>query len=152
MKLNITVIHFVLIYSFPVFSQANGDWCITENLYLNRKLANMESVQLTEWWHLASSLQKRGFNSEEISSQLRDKGAPENLLSDIITKVKDLHFTRKRNTGFVCCGIGVFLLIAGCMLTFVLYSSGDNIRYAMYGMTTVGVVFSLKGLADIMGW
>jgi hypothetical protein len=112
----------------------------------------MESIHYTEWWLIANTLQKQGLNSDEITTQLRDKGAPENLLSEIITKIKELHLSQKRNKGFVLCGIGVFLLIVGCLLTFVLFTSGDNIRYVMYGLTSIGVVCAIKGLANITGW
>ena len=112
----------------------------------------MNSAQPAEFLHLASSLQKRGFNFDEISLQLRQQGAPENLLQDIIQQLKNLHLTRKRNNGFVCCGVGVTLLVIGCMLTLFLYGSGGSIKFAMYGLTSIGVVFTLKGLADLMGW
>lgn len=101
---------------------------------------------------IASSLQKRGFNQEEITLQLRQQGAPENLLQEIIGELKKIKLLRKRNTGFACCSIGVVMLVVGCMLTLFLYDSGASIKFAMYGLTTIGVIFSVKGLVDIMGW
>jgi hypothetical protein len=111
----------------------------------------MEPVQPTGFLHLAASLHKQGLNMDEISVQLRQQGAPENSLQDIIRQLKDLRFAKKRNTGFLCCGIGVFLIVFGCLLSLFLYSSG-NIRFAMYGLTSIGVVFTMKGLIDILGW
>jgi hypothetical protein len=111
----------------------------------------MEPVLTAGFLHLAASLHKQGLNFDEISVQLRQQGAPENLLQDIFQQVKDRHFAKKRNTGFWCCGIGVFLIVFGCLLSLFLYSSG-NIRLAMYGLTSIGVVFTMKGLIDILGW
>jgi len=111
----------------------------------------MEPVQPAGFLHLAASLHKQGLNFEEISVQLRQHGAPENLLKDIFQQVKDRHIAKKRNSGFLWCGIGVFLIVFGCLLSLFLYSSG-NIRFAMYGLTSIGVVFTMKGLIDILGW
>ncbi|MBL7744537.1 MAG: hypothetical protein JNN00_13790 [Chitinophagaceae bacterium] len=112
----------------------------------------MNYVENNDLLNLAHSLQKSGLNYDEISLQLREKGAPETLLQEIIEKVKSVRFLRKRKTGFLCCGVGVALLIIGCMITLLLYSSGSDIKFAMYGLTTIGVVFTFKGLIDIMGW
>lgn len=112
----------------------------------------MSYVEHNEWLHLADSLRKQGLNYDEISLQLREKGAPENLMQDIIERLKALRLLQKRNTGFACCSIGVFLLVAGCLLTLFLYNNGSSIRFAMYGLTTIGLVFTFKGLIDIFGW
>lgn len=112
----------------------------------------MNAVHSPELFQLARSLYRRGLNDEEVSFQLREKGAAESILDEIITEVKNFRLTRRRKSGFLCCGIGVFLLVAGCMLTILLYSSGGNIRLAMYGLTTLGVGFAIKGLIDLLGW
>ncbi|HNR15605.1 MAG TPA: hypothetical protein PKG90_02940 [Chitinophagaceae bacterium] len=112
----------------------------------------MNHNQPGNFLQIASSLQKQGFNDDQITLQLREQGVPDNLLQEVIQQLKTLRITRKRNTGFACCGIGVALLIIGCMLTILLYGSGGDIKLAMYGLTTIGVIFTLKGLADIMGW
>jgi hypothetical protein len=112
----------------------------------------MSSIESADFLHLANSLQKRGLKFEEILLQLKEKGVPENLLQDILQQLKNLRLTRKRKTGFVCCGIGVALLVIGCMFTIFLFNSGGSIRFVMYGLTTAGVVFTIKGLVDLMGW
>lgn len=106
----------------------------------------------TELANLAHSLYRRGFSDEEVRMELQQRGAPGSLLQDIMTQVKQLRSTRRRNTGFFCCGLGVFLLVAGCMLTFFLYNNGGDIRVVMYGLTTLGVGFTLKGMIDLLGW
>ncbi|MBL7748149.1 MAG: hypothetical protein JNM19_12010 [Chitinophagaceae bacterium] len=112
----------------------------------------MNAVNYNEWLQFADNLHKRGFNYDEISSQLLAKGTPENLLQEIIDKIKSIRLTRKRKSGFICCGVGVTLLVVGCLAALLFYQSESTVRFAMYGLTTIGVLFSLKGLADIMGW
>ena len=102
--------------------------------------------------NLASSLQKEGYNMDQITLQLREKGAPDNLLQEALQHLKQLHINRKRSSGFACCGIGVALLVVGCMITIMLYNSGGDIKWVMYGLTTLGVIFTMKGLVDLLGW
>ena len=39
-----------------------------------------------------------------------------------------------------------------CLLTFFLYNNGGDIRFVMYGLTTIGVGFTIKGMIDLLGW
>ena len=100
----------------------------------------------------AHSLYRRGFNDEEVTLELQQKGAPRSLLQEIISQVKEIRTNQRRKTGFFCCGTGIVLLVLGCMLTFFLYNNGGDIRYVMYGLTTIGVGFTLKGMVDLLGW
>ena len=100
----------------------------------------------------AHSLFRRGFNEEEVSLELRQKGAAENLLQDLINHVKQIRSGRRKKSGFLCCAVGIFLLVFGCMLTFFLYNNGGDIRFVMYGLTTIGVGFTIKGMIDLLGW
>ena len=112
----------------------------------------MSSVPAAELIQLASSLYKKGLTDDEVRTHLREKGAVENLLQDTLNRVKSLRMIRKRNNGFLCCGIGIFLLVIGCMFTLLLFNSGGNIRLVMYGVTSIGLAFTLKGMIDLLGW
>lgn len=112
----------------------------------------MDAVNYNKWLQLAHTLRRRGFNQEEISAELQQKGTPATLLQEIIEKAKALYTARRRRSGFVCCGIGVTLLVVGCMLTLFFISNGGNVRLVMYGLTTIGVAFTLKGMVDLLGW
>lgn len=112
----------------------------------------MNAGPSTELLHLATTLYRRGHNDAEVSEQLKEKGAGESMLKEIIAQVKFLLQARKRKTGIFCCGTGIFLLVAGCILAMILYTNGTNIRFALYGLTTIGVGFTLKGMIDLLGW
>ena len=112
----------------------------------------MTHIETAELIQFASSLQRDGHNYEEISLQLREKGATDTLLQEIIEKVKSIRLSKRRKSGFTYCTIGVSLLVIGCMITLFLYTSGHDIKIAMYGLTTLGIIFTFKGLVDIFGW
>lgn len=101
---------------------------------------------------LAIELFNQGNTTEEITAKLRSKEANENQLQQALAAIKALRITKRRNKGFIWCGIGCFLLVAGCMLTFIQHSNGQSIRLALYGFTTIGVGILLKGLVDVFGW
>lgn len=112
----------------------------------------MTALQFPELFQLANALYRKGMNDEEVKMQLKDKGAAETILHDIMEQAKKIRLTQKRNSGFLYCGIGVFLLVAGCMLTLFLFNNGGNIKFALYGITIIGITFTIKGLIDILGW
>lgn len=107
---------------------------------------------IAEWTPTTLSLLKRGFTTSDLFAELRGQGAPESHLQEIIDKVKEIYYERKRKSGFLCCGVGVFLLVFGCLLTIFLLQAGGGIRFALYGVTTIGVGFTIKGLIDLIGW
>lgn len=112
----------------------------------------MSSEQPRVLYETAHSLQKKGYSFDEIMTQLRAQGAPDNLLTEIVDRLKKICQDRRRNTGFICLGVGAFLLAAGFLLTLLLYHSTSSMRVAMYGLTTIGVIFVFKGLIDLTGW
>ncbi len=112
----------------------------------------MNANPFNELIQKASLLQQQGLSHDEITLQLRQQGAPDNLLQDIIGELKKIRLTRKRNKGFTCCAIGATLMALGFVFTLFLFNNTSGMRFAMYGLTTVGVGFTLKGLSDIMGW
>lgn len=112
----------------------------------------MNTSMTNDYVRMAQTLHREGLNPEQITLQLKEKGASENLLQEALHQFQQWKLLRKRNTGFACCGIGVILLIVGCIITILMYGTGGDIRLAMYGLTTIGVVFTVKGLIDIIGW
>ena len=112
----------------------------------------MNNAQPEPLLQLATNLFKQGYTTEEITSQLRIKGATDNLLQQALDEIKTQRLARRRNNGFIWCAVGIFLLVAGFTLTFILYSTGQNIRVVMYGLTSIGIIVVIKGLIDLFGW
>lgn len=57
----------------------------------------MSLLHQAEWVQMARSLCRKGFNDEEVSMQLREKGVAETMLQEIIWQVKKLRSSKKRN-------------------------------------------------------
>lgn len=61
--------------------------------------------------------------------------------------------THKRlfQRGMKWLGVGMFLLVAGVGINFLLFSSDASFSTVMYTLTSVGGVLVLKGAVDIFG-
>lgn len=112
----------------------------------------MSLVLPAELLQLAQHLYSRGLSDSEVTTALQQKGAPDNMLNEVINQVKKIRADKRRNRGFAWCGVGVTLLVLGCMLTFAFTGNHTQMRVVMYGLTTIGVFVTLKGLIDLLGW
>ena len=97
-----------------------------------------------------STLKQQGFNSEEILQRLLETGLPVDLAQQHFDEWKKLRNERKRNSAFLYCGVGVFLLTTGFLFTLVLFHNDSNFNFALYGLTIIGVILVFKGLIDLM--
>lgn len=112
----------------------------------------MNTIQSEELVQVANSLFRKGLNDEEVIHRLRERGVADTMLQEAIEKVKNMRSHKRRNNGFLLCGIGIFLLVIGCILTIMLYNNGSEIRFVMYGLTCIGLVFTVKGMINLLGW
>lgn len=112
----------------------------------------MNNVLNPDLVQMARMLYKKGHSDDEVLLHLKEKGAAESHLHDVVSHLKSIRMAKKRNNGFLCCGIGIFLLVIGCFFTLLLFNNGGNIRLVMYGVTSIGIAFTLKGMIDLLGW
>ncbi|HET6993317.1 MAG TPA: hypothetical protein VFJ43_18425, partial [Bacteroidia bacterium] len=101
---------------------------------------------------LATEQSEKGIENHHIEINLREAGATEEFVVIIIRQLKNLHYLRRKKRGFKLVLWGSVLLVFGCVITLFLFHSGNSINYAMYGLTTAGILFLLWGMIDIMGW
>jgi hypothetical protein len=93
-----------------------------------------------------------GIEFEHIEINLSKEGATVGHIEIIIRELKDLHYIRRKKRGFKLVLTGALLLVSGFIITLLLFHSGNSISYAMYGITTAGIIFLLWGMIDLMGW
>ncbi|HTL81286.1 MAG TPA: hypothetical protein VL651_06260 [Bacteroidia bacterium] len=100
----------------------------------------------------AFTLYEKGIEFSMIISTLEQAGAGEELRQEILLEIKNIHYSRRKNRGFKLVFAGALILIFGFILTVILFHSGSGINYAMYGLTTIGIILLLWGMIDILGW
>lgn len=97
-----------------------------------------------------STLKQQGFNSEEIINRLLETGLAGEIARQHFEEWKKLRNEKKRNSAFVYCGIGVFLLTTGFLFAVLQFSNNSDFNFALYGLTIIGVILVFKGLIDLM--
>ncbi|MFT3843798.1 MAG: hypothetical protein QM725_02000 [Lacibacter sp.] len=110
----------------------------------------MQPANLQDSYAQLMSWKKQGLTIEEISSRFNQTGVPENIIRETVEKWKQC-CTKKRNSAFVYCGIGIALLSLGCFVTLLFFNSNTGFDFALYGLTIIGVICVFKGMYDLMG-
>lgn len=110
----------------------------------------MDTAQLQDVLLRINTFQQQGLSTEEILQRLADIGLPFDTAQQYFNEWKKIRNEKKRNSAFLYCGVGVFLLTTGFLFTVFLFSSNSNFNFALYGLTIIGLVLVFKGLIDLM--
>jgi hypothetical protein len=110
----------------------------------------MDTAQLQDVFLRINSLKQQGLNTEEILQRLLETGLSSDAAQQYFSEWKKIRTEKKRNSAFVYCGIGVFLLTTGFIFTLFLFNSNSNFNFALYGLTLIGLVLVFKGMIDLM--
>ena len=104
-----------------------------------------ESTQLEEYHRLANQLLESGVDMEKIKDQLAQKGISDHDLNMVMLSLKNLNQVKRREKGLWMIISGSFLLaVAGVLAVFMF--GEDNFRFALYGLTSLGLVVLMWGM------
>lgn len=110
----------------------------------------MSTIQLQDAFLRINTLKQQGLTNEEILQRLLETGLPNEVAQQQFDEWKKIRNEKKRNSAFVYCGIGIFLLTTGFFFTLLLFNSNSNFNFALYGLTIIGLVLVFKGMIDLM--
>ena len=88
---------------------------------------------------------------DDIKDRLLQKTEDRTLAAEIITQLKKTHYAIKRKQGFLKLGFASLFLVAGFFITCINFHSNQSFTIVMYTSSSVGLVFLLLGLYDIIG-
>ncbi|MBL7890102.1 MAG: hypothetical protein JNL24_11130 [Bacteroidia bacterium] len=97
----------------------------------------------------AKTLLEQGRDNAFIESHLQQQGLDSHLLSSILEQVKRLRNAKRTQNGSMLILIGVILLGLGFVSCIFLHDSGASVDFALYGLTAIGAVVLVAGLAMI---
>ncbi|RTL56174.1 MAG: hypothetical protein EKK37_16990 [Sphingobacteriales bacterium] len=112
----------------------------------------MDNVIIEQYLPKVFQLRKQGMELSQISLQLEKQNLSAETVNAIIQQWKKIHYTKKRNQGFICIGVGTFLMVFSFLLSVLLFYSNKSIEWALYGITFIGLSITFKGMVDILGW
>ncbi len=110
----------------------------------------MSTVQLQDAFLRINTLKQQGLSNEEILQRLLETGLPNEVAQQQLDEWKKIRNEKKRNSAFIYCGIGIFLLTTGFFFTLLLFNSNSNFNFALYGLTIICLVLVFKGMIDLM--
>ena len=110
----------------------------------------MNTAQLEDVFLRINTLKQQGLTNEDILQKLLESGLPDEVAQQQFNSWKKARNEKKRNSAFVFCGIGIFLLTTSFLFTVLLFNADSNFNFALYGLTIIGIILVFKGMIDLM--
>lgn len=110
-----------------------------------------EKDRSAELISLANQYLASGMDFEKIKDKLLQHCNDEEIVSMIISRSKTDYYNQRRKEGTSILGIGLTLILLGFAITCFNYHSNQSVTFAMYGLTSGGILIVIWGLYKIMG-
>lgn len=94
----------------------------------------------------------QGLSEEQLKVELARIGIEETRMDEWLRNWRSLKYERIRSRGFKCLALGALLCVSGCLFTFF-YNDYSPLYagFTLYGMTIIGTILILAGLAMVLG-
>jgi len=100
---------------------------------------------------LAEQSYARNDDFEKITDVLLTKYNDQAMVYAVVKKLKSDHYAKHRKEGLVILGIGLVLILAGFLITCFNFHTNRSFAFAMYGLTSLGLIVVFVGLYKIVG-
>ncbi|MCC6373170.1 MAG: hypothetical protein IT236_19355 [Bacteroidia bacterium] len=104
-----------------------------------------------ELYAMAKTLLVRDTTTEMIEKHLSQKTDDIVLITVVITEAKKDHYAQMRKEGIPKIAIGSVLIVVGFAITCLNFHSNKSFDFAMYGLTSFGILFVFWGLFKMLG-
>lgn len=99
----------------------------------------------------ATCMLERGNNARDIEKALLQKSDDSVLIAVAMKEAKNAYYTALRKQGFRLVLMGCIIGLFGFLITFLNFNTSRSIDFAMYGLTSAGLVIVFRGLYKILG-
>ena len=99
----------------------------------------------------AKDLHDHRSSFSDIEEQLSKKSDDKKMVAEIMTQLKKTHYAVKRKQGMIKLGFAALFLLAGFFITCINFHSNQSFTIVMYTSSSVGLIFLLIGLYDMIG-
>lgn len=100
---------------------------------------------------MTRTLLVRGTATEVIEKHLSQKTDDIVLITVVITEAKKEYYAQMRKEGLPKVAIGSVLIVVGFLITCLNFHSNKSFDFAMYGLTSFGIIFVFWGLFKMIG-
>ncbi|MBL7884498.1 MAG: hypothetical protein JNL69_10550 [Bacteroidia bacterium] len=97
----------------------------------------------------AKLLIEQGRDNAFIEAHLTQQGVDSKLMVEILEQVKRIRNAKRTQNGSMLVLAGVVLLGLGFVSCIFLHDAGASVDFALYGLTAIGAIVLIAGLAMI---
>ena len=94
---------------------------------------------------------KEGKKFDQIHEQLISMRLNREVVENVMKHIKDERFQAQRSKGLPLIAIGVAMCVTGCMATLCIGELSPAFHFCLYGLTSLGAITIVGGLALILG-
>ncbi len=103
-----------------------------------------------QYYTRALQLHKEGYPVKTIHQLLQKEGLKEELLVEAMCRIKLLVYKKRKTRGVQLMVAGGVLLIAGFVMTVLMFHQNVNFDMIMYGFTSVGTILLGYGAYEML--
>ena len=104
-----------------------------------------------ELYVAGNACRQRGMDFTAIQQHLLTLCNDEELVLAVMKKIKSAHYAESTKQGVKFIITGLVLLLAGFVIACVNYHSSQSINFAMYGLTSAGLIILFYGMFKVIG-
>ena len=89
-----------------------------------------------------------GQKSEQIATELINKGHDETFIKELVHETSKLRYAKRRAQGLSLILIGAIICLFSCIITITTATTG-SLPTVLYGLTSVGILVIFAGLMKV---
>jgi hypothetical protein len=102
-------------------------------------------------YRIADNAYEKNMKPDDIKALLiKEHGDPE-MAYAVVKKVISDRYTERRKEGLAIVLLGALLIVIGFFLTCFNFHTNKSITFALYGLTSAGILVAFWGFYKIMG-
>jgi hypothetical protein len=102
-------------------------------------------------FHEVWQLYEGAHSTEEITNRLKKRDLSDETIEEVCRKVRYMRFAKRRRIGLSLCIVGGASLFLAFLTTYILHQMNINTDFALYGLTSWGVLCLFAGMVMYMG-
>lgn len=108
-----------------------------------------QQSHLHSYLNTAKLLIEQGRDNAFIEAQLTQQGLDSTSITEVLEQVKRIRNAKRTQNGSMLVLAGVILLGLGFISCIFLHDAGASVDFALYGLTAIGAIVLIAGLAMI---
>lgn len=102
-------------------------------------------------YRLGNEAYLNGATFDEIKELLNKEGQDADLAYAVAKKVIADHYAERRKSGVNILIVGAVVIVSGFLITCINFHANESVTFAMYGLTSIGILIVFWGLYKIIG-